>query len=91
MTACDLAPGMNTTQSKKQHVEGLNPTSFFPEKETFKTTYKYASVLVNLASNQMRETREANYHRNHRTERDAENHHRLVKSPSTRNPGTRAM
>ncbi|KAJ9130438.1 Aminoglycoside 3'-phosphotransferase/choline kinase domain protein [Pleurostoma richardsiae] len=44
-----------------QHVEGLEPTSFFQEKKTFKTSCDYVAALVKLAMNLLRKTRDPDF------------------------------
>ncbi|KAI1502865.1 hypothetical protein F5X99DRAFT_146324 [Biscogniauxia marginata] len=40
-----------------QHVEGLDPTCFFPENKTFSTSCEYVAASVKLAMNLLRKTR----------------------------------
>lgn len=44
-----------------QTVEGLDPTSLFPEKQTFKTSCEYVGALIGLAMNLLRKTRNADF------------------------------
>ncbi|KAK1765089.1 hypothetical protein QBC33DRAFT_594069 [Phialemonium atrogriseum] len=44
-----------------QHVEGLDPSQYFLEKKTFKTSSEYIRALVNLASNQLKKTQDPDF------------------------------